>query len=80
LSSGGLPVTDENLGGLLEALPEKAFCHRCLTAMVGEPIDPLPAFTKRLNVVDGFTMKIAACSACDQECPVFGYSPVPKLP
>lgn len=68
-------MTGEYLGDLLEALPGKAFCHRCLTAMIGEPTDPLRALSKRLSAVDGSTIKVAACSDCGQECAVFGYSP-----
>jgi hypothetical protein len=68
-------VTDQYLAALLKALPGKAFCHPCLIAIMGEPIDPIRALTKRLNVVDGFRMKIAACSGCEQQRPVFGYSP-----
>jgi hypothetical protein len=38
-----------------------------------EPIDPICALTKRLTVVDGFAMKFAACTGCDQERQVLGY-------
>jgi hypothetical protein len=75
--NGGLPVTDEYLADFLEALPGKAFCHRCLTTMIREPIDSIRDLTERLTVVDGFTMKVAACSGCDQQNAVFGYGPAP---
>jgi hypothetical protein len=68
-------VTDQQLAALLKALRGKAFCRACLTIMMGKPIDPIRVLTKRLNVWDGFTMKIAACSGCDQRRALFGYSP-----
>jgi hypothetical protein len=43
---------------------------------MGEPIDPIRALTKRLNVEDGFRMKIAACSGYDSSAQ---YSAAPDL-
>lgn len=66
-------MNDQHLAALLKGLPGKGFCHPCLTVLMREPIDPICALTKRLTVVDGFAMKFAACTGCDQERQVLGY-------